>query len=100
MAGNGIALLALAYLVSPGLTALPLLGAILMLIAGVSWGTYSLLGRGSLAPIADTADNFILCAPIGVLLIVADSLYLRPSAVGLACAIASGSIASGMGYII
>src|SRR5690606_11472325 len=27
-------------------------------------------------------------------------LYLRPSASGLACAVASGSIASGLGYII
>jgi len=98
--GMIIALLALVYLVSPGLSAPPLRGAVLMILAGVSWGVYSLLGRGSLAPLADTAGNFILCAPIGILLIVAGFLFFRPSGIGLTCAIASGSIASGMGYIV
>lgn len=98
--GMGVAIAALAYLVSPGLAAPPLHGAILMAIAGVSWGAYSLLGRGSVSPLADTAGNFILCAPAALGLIVVGVCTLRPSTAGLAYAIASGAVASGLGYVI
>lgn len=98
--GMGVAIAALAYLVSPGLAAPPLHGAILMAIAGVSWGAYSLLGRGSVSPLADTAGNFILCAPVALGLIVVGICTLRPSTAGLAYAIASGAVASGLGYVI
>ncbi len=98
--GMGIAIVALVYLVSPGLTAPPLHGAVLMTVAGISWGAYSLVGRGSTSPLADTAGNFIRCMPIGAVLVIAGVLYFRPSAAGLACAIASGAVASGLGYII
>lgn len=98
--GMGVAIAALAYLVSPGLAAPPLHGAILMAIAGVSWGAYSLLGRGSVSPLADTAGNFILCAPVALGLIIVGICTLRPSTAGLAYAIASGAVASGLGYVI
>lgn len=98
--GMGIAFVALVYLVSPGLSAPPLLGALLMAIAGLSWGAYSLVGRGSVSPLADTAGNFIRCMPIGAVLMVAGFAYLLPNPAGLACAIASGAVASGLGYVI
>lgn len=98
--GMGIAFAALVVLVLPGLTAPPLAGASLMVVAGLSWAAYSLIGRGSLSPLADTAGNFIRCAPIGVILILVGLAYLRPNAYGVAYAIASGAVASGLGYII
>lgn len=98
--GMGIAIIALAYLVSPGLTAPPLAGALLMAVAGASWGAYSLIGRGSQSPLADTAGNFIRCVPIGIAAILAGVAYSRPTTEGLAYALASGAIASGLGYII
>ncbi|MFC3205449.1 DMT family transporter [Aquamicrobium soli] len=98
--GMGIAIIALAYLVSPGLTAPPLAGALLMAVAGASWGAYSLIGRGSHSPLADTAGNFIRCVPIGIAAILAGVAYSRPTTEGLAYALASGAIASGLGYII
>ncbi len=98
--GMSIAFVALVFLVSPGLTAPPLAGALLMVVAGLSWASYSLIGRGSLAPLADTAGNFIRCAPIGVILTLVGLVYLRPNAYGLACAITSGAVASGLGYVI
>jgi drug/metabolite transporter (DMT)-like permease len=99
-AGMGIAIVALAYLVSPGLTAPPLAGALLMAVAGASWGAYSLIGRGSQSPLADTAGNFIRCVPIGIAAVVAGVAYSRPTTEGVAYALASGAIASGLGYII
>jgi drug/metabolite transporter (DMT)-like permease len=98
--GMFIAIAALTYLVSPGLTAPPLLGAALMAIAGASWGAYSLIGRGSQSPLADTAGNFIRCAPIGTVAVFAGVIQSHPTSGGVAYALFSGAIASGLGYII
>lgn len=98
--GIGIAFAGLAYLVSPGLAAPRISGVLLMAIAGVSWGAYSLIGRGSRSPLADSAGNFVRGAPMGIVLIFAGLWSFQPSWKGLIYALASGMIASGLGYII
>lgn len=98
--GMALALVGLAYLVSPGLVAPDPLGAALMAIAGLAWAGYTLLGRGSTAPLADTAGNFLRTAPLAAL-IVAIGLVARPlSPVAATYAVASGVVASGLGYAI
>lgn len=99
-AGMAIAFAALVYLLSPGLVAPPLAGAALMALAGAAWGAYSLIGRGSRSALADTAGNFLRCAPAGVVLIGAGVVIAPPSAAGIAYALGSGALASGLGYII
>ena len=88
------------YLVSPGLAAPNPLGALLMVASGLCWAAYSLLGRASSTPLADTAGNFIRCLPVAILLLGAGLAFgnLRPD--GVAYAVASGAIASGLGYAI
>src|SRR5688500_12132956 len=54
-----LALGGLVYLVMPGLKAPSLIGSALMLLAGIAWGVYSLRGRGTGTPLADTTGNFI-----------------------------------------
>jgi drug/metabolite transporter (DMT)-like permease len=98
--GLAMAFGALVFLVAPRLTAPPPLGTALMIAAGLSWAAYSLLGRGSRSPLADTAGNFIRCLPMGLLLIVAGDLHHMVNPHGLAYAIASGGLASGLGYAI
>jgi drug/metabolite transporter (DMT)-like permease len=98
--GMGLAFAAFVYLVSPGLIAPPWQGTLLMVVAGLAWGAYSLIGRGSRAPIADSAGNFARCAPVGLLLVAIGGASLRPGAEGLAYAVASGALASGLGYIV
>ncbi|MHA6644880.1 DMT family transporter [Mesorhizobium sp. A623] len=98
--GIAVAFLSLVYLVSPGLVAPPLPGAMLMVVAGLSWAAYSLLGRGSLSPLTDTAGNFVRCLPISIVLMAIGALMFRPSVEGVVYAVASGAIASGLGYII
>jgi len=98
-AGLLAAVAGLVYLVSPGITAPDTLGAVFMIVAGMAWGFYSLIGRRAGNPLEATANNFILAAPMAVavsLLFMAD---LHLSARGLLLAIASGSIASGLGYV-
>lgn len=95
-----LALGAFAYLVSPGLTAPDPFGSLLMVLAGLCWAAYSLLGRGSGRPLEDTAGNFLRCAPVAMLLLVIGIWDNAPRWDGLAYAIASGAIASGLGYAV
>ena len=98
--GLALALSGLIYLVSPGLSAPPPLGAALMAMAGVAWGTYSLLGRGTADPVATTAANFVRAVPFALLVSVGMILRLHLSVSGVALAITSGAITSGLGYVI
>ena len=90
----------LIYLVLPGLTAPSPLGAALMITAGVAWGAYSVLGRGSNDPVGQTRDNFLLAVPLALLLALAMRSTLAASGKGLLLAVVSGAITSGLGYVV
>ena len=100
--GLALAVAWLVYLVSPGIAAPPLLGAALMAIAGVAWGVYSLRGRGVADPLAATAGNFARAAPLALLMSAFFIIKARAYAneAGVALAIASGALTSGIGYVI
>ena len=87
------------WLMLPGIEAPPLLGATLMLLSGISWGVYSLLGRGTANPTAATAGNFMRAVPFAAILLVVLG-NTQMTWVGVAYAFASGAIASGMGYAL
>src|SRR5712691_9246618 len=57
--GLGLALAGLVYLVLPGLAAPSLVGSASMALAGISWGFYSLRGRGARNPLEQTTSNFV-----------------------------------------
>ena len=90
----------LVYLVSPGVTAPSFSGALLMAGAGISWGIYSLRGRRSVNPLAETAKNFLLTLPFvaGLSLILLHSTHLNWK--GALLAVVSGGLASGVGYAV
>ncbi|MFZ5863054.1 MAG: DMT family transporter [Nitrospirota bacterium] len=90
----------LVALVFPGLTAPSPTGAALMTMAGASWGVYSLRGRGAADPIAVTADNFMRSVPLVLLVALATVPTARLSPQGVWLAILSGSLASGVGYVL
>lgn len=91
---------ALIYLVSPGLAAPDPLGAALMIAAGLFWAAYSLMGRGSTSPLVDTAGNFMRCLPIAAVLTAVGLVTHSASSAAIAYAIASGALASGIGYAV
>ena len=97
--GLVVAMGGLIYLTMPGLSAPPVAGCVLMLSAGVAWGLYTLRGRGSAAPLADTARNFLCALPAALIAAGAAHTHLHASAAGVAYASASGAIASGLGYV-
>jgi len=90
----------LVYLVFPGLAAPSLLGSVLMTIAGVAWGFYSIRGRGSQNPLADTAGNFVYAVPmvLTIRLVLWNQVHLSTN--GVLLATLSGMLASGVGYVI
>jgi len=98
--GLALAVGGLVYLVSPGLAAPPLLGAMMMAAAGVAWGVYSLRGRGVADPLAATARNFTRAVPLALALSLACIAAFRVDARGIALAIASGALTSGLGYVV
>lgn len=75
------------------------LGAALMAAAGAGWGVYSLNGRGGRDPQAATAANFLLATPIAVILLPMAG-PIHAGAVGLALAVVSGVVTSGLGYAL
>ncbi len=98
--GLAVAFGAFVFLVSPGLEAPDPLGAILMAAAGIAWGIYSLRGRGASNPLADTAGNFLRATPIAFVLSIAFAGSLQYTPFGVAMAVASGAVTSGLGYAL
>lgn len=98
--GLAAALGGLTYLVAPGLEAPSPVGAIFMTLAGIAWGVYSLRGRGSADPVADTAGNFLRSVPPALLLVALFFSGVNLSAEGLLWAVASGALASAIGYTV
>ena len=98
--GTVLAMAGLLALLLPGASAPPLLAALLMLLAGVAWGAYSLLGRGQGDPLAVTAGNFLRAAPLALLLALVLLSQLNWDGPGLFYAVLSGALTSGVGYAI
>jgi drug/metabolite transporter (DMT)-like permease len=101
-AGLAVSLAGLVLLTRPGLAQPDPAGAAAMLAAGVGWGLYSLRGRGALDPVATNAAAFVRSIPFALaastgLGLVADT---RLTPAGVALALASGALTSGLGYAI
>lgn len=98
--GFTLACVGLIVLLLPGLTQPPLDDAVLMALAGVAWGIYSLRGRGIANPLAATADNFLRTVPMALLLSAFFLAHAAIDQVGIMYAVASGALASALGYSI
>jgi len=95
-----MALLGLGSLMLPGLSAPEPVAAAFMVLAGGAWGAYSLLGRKLGDPSAATAGNFLRALPFTLVLNLATFGTAKLDSAGVAYAIASGTLASGLGYAI
>jgi drug/metabolite transporter (DMT)-like permease len=98
------ALLGLIGLLLPGTARPALWAAGVMLVSGICWGVYSLLGRVSAQrPLLMTAGNFVkaslLALPLSLWFLFASS-PVQISLYGVGLAIFSGGITSGLGYAI
>ena len=97
--GAFVAFGGLIWLLWPGAVGAPPLGPSLMMgVAAVAWGIYSLAGRGVKDPMAETGANFICAMPIAMIawLIVQDGM----STSGAMLAVIAGAVTSGLGYAL
>lgn len=99
-AGHALAIGGLLVLARPGLSRPDPGGAALMLAAGAAWGVYSLRGRGRGDAVALNAASFARTVPLSLgasaLAALAGAIRVSPEGAGLA--LASGALASGLGY--
>lgn len=101
-----IALIGLVYLLLPSIAAPPISSAALMLLAGIAWGIYSLLGKNSAENITArnsitiTAGNFSRAIPLTILLSFLCIPLFQFDLIGLYYALASGALTSGLGYAL
>jgi len=100
--GIALAITGLVALMLPTVGAPPVFYGFLMIVSGVAWSIYSLLGRGANNPVAATAGNFIRAAPIALALLLGQFVasHVQADAAGAAYAVASGAVTSGLGYIL
>lgn len=76
------------------------IGAMFMGAAGIGWAFYTLAGRGEQDALAATAANFCVALPLTVLAawMIGGPFLITPF--GLALAVLSGSVTSGLGYAL
>ena len=100
LAGLVLAVAGLTALTLPGVSAPDPAGVGLMVVAGVAWGIYSLRGRAAIDPLKSTATNFsrslLFAMPLGIASLGYETFTLP----GVSYAIASGAMASGLGYAL
>ena len=96
--GLGTAFTGFVYLVLPTISTPSLYGFILMTLAGIAWGIYTLNGRNSVSALGDTYYNFLRTAPLLILLLLININQGYVTEVGLVYAVLSGAVASGLGY--
>lgn len=100
IAGMAAAIFGIVYLLLPGVGSPDPLGSALMVLSGVAWAVYSLRGRGVSDPVAATAGNFIRSAALCLPLLALGWNSIHLTALGATLALASGIVASGMGYVL
>lgn len=98
--GMALALGGFVGLLLPGLSAPPLVGALLMIGAGISWGVYSVRGKGAADPTLVTAGNFMRTVPITLALSLVMIRDASIDSAGFWYAVASGSLTSALGYVL
>ena len=99
--GAGVAFAGLAWLMWPGQGAqVPIVATGFMALAGIGWGIYSLVGRSATDGLSETAANFILAAPVAILVALVIGTGSDLAMKGVLLAVLSGAVTSGLGYAL
>ncbi|MCP4209712.1 MAG: DMT family transporter [Shimia sp.] len=99
--GAALALCGLVWLLAPtGGPAISVAHVAMMAGAGLGWGIYSLQGRNEADATQATTMNFILATPVALALGAALGMDMEMPAAGVALAVVSGVVTSGLGYAL
>jgi len=97
--GLALAVTGVLYLLLPGATSPDPLGTALMAISGAAWGVFTLLARGADDPEETNASNMLCCLVPAALVNLFWLGGFHATWTGVALGIASGAVATGVGYI-
>lgn len=98
--GFTIAMAGFIYLVAPGANSPSILGSLLMMVSGIAWGMYSIIGASSTDALTDTGANFRRGAILSLTILPILLFNTAYSIEGAVYAVISGAITSGVGYAI
>ena len=100
--GMIVAFVGLAYLLYPNESfELSYIHVLWMILSGIAWAFYSILGKKSTDAIANTMDNFIKATFFAIIFYLIFNLNdLNISSNGVILALFSGSLTSAIGYVI
>lgn len=98
--GVAISTLGLIALLWPSVETPPVIGAFFMVISGVAWAIYTIIGTNSISPILNTAGSFYRAAFFALLLIPVLIMHSHLDALGVIYSIVSGSLTSAIAYAI
>ena len=98
------AVIGLSYFLSASSPGGSITGAILMMLSGVAWGFYTVLGRGSKLPLQDAKSSFLIAAISICIISIPYFVFFPPdttmSLKALLIALSAGAFTSGLGYAI
>jgi drug/metabolite transporter (DMT)-like permease len=95
-----ISFIGFVYLMLPSASSPAIDGFLLMAIAGISWGIYTIKGKKCKTPLIDTTFNFLKASPLIIFVFLLNYKSIHYSIKGLSLALISGVITSGIGYTI
>lgn len=98
--GLVVALVGLVILLLPGASAPSLSGFMLMAVSGMAWAFYTIIGKSSTTPLADTTSNFVKTLPFVAVVTLLSLSSMKITNQGIALAALSGALTSGLGYAI
>lgn len=75
-------------------------GFILISLAGISWGVYTILGKKSENALKDTNENFLKTIPFLLIYLLIFPINIEINIDGLILSFLSGAITSAIGYVI
>jgi len=100
--GLAMAFAGLLTLLAPGFVSgaqpIALASAGLMALAGMAWGAYTVMGRGTDDAAGSTARNFLIASVLVLPMLALDES--QPSTDGIILAIVAGALTSGLGYVV
>ena len=88
------------YLLAPQMSSPSLIAFILMCMSGISWAFYTLAGKKSTDPSADTIFNFFRTLPFLLIFALINIETTQLTIEGVLYAVLSGVFASALGYLL
>lgn len=100
----GLCVVGFCILLLPSAEAPDIMPAILMIVSGVAWGSYTLLAKSAKDPLLTVQQAFLWSVPL-MLILLTLVLTIKPHSLqinqtGVVLAMLSGAFASGLGYFI